>query len=90
MQYYEFQNDNALPQHPSRCLSTAGALYQQSPNEQELLVQLRHYSPASKRDALAGLKSIVDRHRAFAEVNFARLAEASLELAVCPDADVRK
>eukprot|EP00903_Cladosiphon_okamuranus_P007123 g6921.t1 len=57
---------------------------------QELLVQLRHYSPASKRDALAGLKSIVDRHRAFAEVNFARLAEASLELAVCPDTDVRK
>ncbi|CAM9535959.1 unnamed protein product [Ectocarpus sp. 4 AP-2014] len=57
---------------------------------QELLVQLRHYSPASKREALAGLKSIVDRHRLFAEVNFARLAEASLELAVCFDNDVRK
>ncbi|CAM9843274.1 unnamed protein product, partial [Scytosiphon promiscuus] len=57
---------------------------------QELLVQLRHYSPVSKREALAGLKSIVDRHRAFAEVNFARLAEASLELAVCFDDDVRK
>eukprot|EP00752_Nemacystus_decipiens_P011089 g9853.t1 len=57
---------------------------------QELLVQLRHYSPASKRDALAGLKSVVDRHRDFAEVNFARLAEASLELAVCPETDVRK
>ncbi|CAM9643721.1 unnamed protein product [Ectocarpus fasciculatus] len=57
---------------------------------QELLVQLRHYSPASKREALAGLKSIVDRHRSFAEVNFARLAEASLELAVCFDNDVRK
>lgn len=58
--------------------------------EQDLLVQLRHYSPASKREALTGLKSIADRHRAFAEVNFARLAEASLELAVCPDNDVRK
>lgn len=57
---------------------------------QELLVQLRHYSPASKREALAGLKSIVDRHRAFAEVTFSRLAEASLELAVCFDNDVRK
>lgn len=57
---------------------------------QELIVQLRHYSPASKREALAGLKSIVDRHRAFAEVTFARLAEASLELVVCFDSDVRK
>lgn len=75
---------------PLRCFSTAVTLSKQPSNEQELLVQLRHYSPASKRDALAGLKSIVDRHRAFAEVNFARLAEASLELAVCPDTDVRK
>lgn len=57
---------------------------------QELLVQLRHYSPISKREALAGLKTIVDRHRGFAEVNFARLAEASLELAVIFDDDVRK
>lgn len=53
-------------------------------------MQLRHYSPVSKRDALRGLKVIVDRHRSFAEVNFARLAEASLELAVCFDSDVRK
>lgn len=58
--------------------------------EQELLIQLRHYSPASKREALLGLKSIVDRHPRFAEVNFARLAEGSLELSVCFDNDVRK
>ena len=60
------------------------------PVEQELIVQLRHYNSTSKRDALAGLKTIVDRHRTFAEVNFARLAEASLELAVCFDNDVRR
>lgn len=57
---------------------------------QELLVQLRHYSPTSKREALAGLKTIIDRHKGFAEVNFARLAEASLELAVVSDDEVRK
>ena len=53
-------------------------------------MQLRHYNSTSKRDALAGLKTIVDRHRTFAEVNFARLAEASLELAVCFDNEVRR
>lgn len=53
-------------------------------------MQLRHYSPTSRREALAGLKTVVDRHRTFAEVNFARLTEPSLELAVCFDNDVRK
>lgn len=57
---------------------------------QELLVGLRHYNAASKREALAGLKSIVDRNPRFAEVHFARLAEASLDLALCVDNDVRK
>lgn len=53
-------------------------------------MQLRHYNSSSKRDALAGLKTIVDRHGTFAEANFARLAEASLELAVCSDNEVRR
>lgn len=57
---------------------------------QELLVHLRHYSSSSKCEALAGLTSIFHRHPRFAEGNFARLAEPSLELVVCADDDVRK
>ncbi|CAM9764439.1 unnamed protein product [Choristocarpus tenellus] len=70
-------------------LGDSNAVTARGQSVQELLVQLRHYSPSSKCEALAGLKSVVEKYPGFAEANFARIAEPSLELAVCVEDEVR-
>ncbi|CAN0329870.1 unnamed protein product, partial [Discosporangium mesarthrocarpum] len=70
-------------------LGDSDAIIARGQSVQELLVQLRHYNPANKCDALAGLKSIVEKHPGFAETNFARLSEPSLELLVNIEDSVR-
>ncbi|CAM9852834.1 unnamed protein product, partial [Phaeothamnion confervicola] len=56
----------------------------------ELLVQLKHYSPSVKRDALIGLTTVVEHHPGYAEKHFTSLVEPSLEAVLSQDGHVRQ
>jgi Rix1 complex component involved in 60S ribosome maturation len=54
-----------------------------------LQAQLHHYSSATRKDALVGLRSLLSRNPGIAEHRFAALTEGSLECIVCEDHTVR-